>query len=157
MSYENFEKALELAKKCKSYTVSGAKTEEIIESAASLLGLTFSRQNHDFYSTVGYLSFFGSEIYEIDPDDIDGILEGNSVAYALSERRHYALPQEWLPIYFFDDGYLGCLDYSQLNEDGEPPVIMALCNGEKYVFVERVAEDLGDFILELVERQLSMQ
>ena len=39
----------------------------------------------EFYKKYGYLSFFGNEIYGIDPEDDSGILEGNSVAYALND------------------------------------------------------------------------
>lgn len=157
MSYENLVKALELAKKCKSYRVSNGKMELIISKSEKLLGIKFSRQNREFYSEVGYLSFYGNEIYEIDPDDQSGVLEGNSVSYALYDRKKYSLPNDWLPIYSFDDGYMGYLDYSQLNEDGEPPVIIAIYNDKEYVVTEKVSEDLGDFILKLVEEQLANQ
>jgi len=43
----------------------------------------------------------------------------------LQGRKELNLPLQWLTLYFFDDGYYGYLDYSQLNEEGEPPVIMA--------------------------------
>jgi hypothetical protein len=155
MSYSNFEQALELAKQCKAYRISGGKSDDEIRNAESVIGLKFSRQNYDFYHRVGYLSFFGSEIFEIDPEDSSGILEGNSIAYALHDRKHYKLPTEWLPFYFFDDGYMGYLDYSQINEDGEPPVIAAIYNGNEYVVTEKVAEDFGDFLMQLVQRQLT--
>jgi hypothetical protein len=157
MSYQNFEKALELAKQCNAYRTVGGESATVIEKSETLLGFKFSAQNIKFYTQLGYLSFYGNEIYGINPYDLNGILEGNSVAYALSDRRDYNLPEKWLPIYFFDDGYMGYLDYSQLNGYGEPPVIMAIYNGSEYVITEKVAEDMGDFILMLVEEQLANQ
>ena len=103
------------------------------------------------------MSFFGNEIYGIDPEDDSGILEGNSVAYALNDREEYNLPEEWIPIYDFGDGNMAYLDYSYLNEQKEPRVIMAFYNGKEYEIVEKLAEDLGDFILQLVQEQIGDQ
>ena len=83
-----------------------------------------------------------------------GILEGNSVAYALNDREEYNLPKEWIPIYDFGDGNMAYLDYSSLNMEKEPSVIMAFYNGDKYEINETLAEDLGDFLLQLVQEQL---
>lgn len=52
---------------------------------------------------------------------------------------------------------MGYLDYSQLDEDGEPAVIMGIYNGMEYVMVEKVADDFGDFLLMLVSEQLAIQ
>jgi hypothetical protein len=157
MSYRNFEKAIDLAKQCKFYRTVGGESDEIIKKAEELLEIKFSKQNREFYARLGYLSFYGHEIYGIDPNDLSSTLEGNSVAYALHDRKEYCLPKEWLPIYFFDDGYMGYLDYNQLNEEEEPPIIMAIYNGEKYIVGKKVAKDLGDFLLQIVEKQLARQ
>lgn len=148
--------AIELAKKCKYYTVMDGKSEVDIAKSESLLGIKFSKQSLEFYKKLGYLSFFGNEIFGIDPNDTD-ILEGNSVAYALNDRERYQLPKEWIPIYNFDDGYMAYLDYDHLNEDKEPRVIMAIYTGKQYEVVEVVAEDFGDFLLQQVEQQLANQ
>ncbi len=154
MSYTNFVKAMELAPRCKFYTTAGGKTEAEIEKSEALLSVSFSSQCKEFYEKYGYLSFFGNEIFGIDPDDDSGILEGNSVAYALNDREEYNLPKEWIPIYNFDDGNMAYLDYSSLNLEKEPRVIMAFYNGNKYEIVKTLAEDMGDFILQLVEEQI---
>lgn len=155
MSYFDFEKAMNLAPKCKFYTIAGGKTDDEIKKSEKLLSLNFSKQCKEFYKKYGYLSFFGNEIFGIDPDDDSGILEGNSVAYALNDREEYNLPVCWLPIYNYEDGNMAYLDYSSLNEEEEPSVIMAFYNGVKYEKVEIVAEDFGSFVLQLVEEQLN--
>lgn len=83
MSYANFVKALELAPQCKFYTTAGGKSDEEIGASEKILGVTFSKQCKEFYKKLGYLSFFGNEIFGIDPYDDSGILEGNSVAYVV--------------------------------------------------------------------------
>jgi len=157
MSYGNLEKALELAKQCEYYTITGGKSDETIRNAEKLFGQSFSKQNDSFYRMVGYLSFFGNEFYGICTEDFSGDYTGCAIEATLADRRDYNLPKDWLTVYFFDDGYMGYLDYSQLNADGEPPVIMAIYNGQEYVVVEKIAEDLGEFILGQVEEQLSYQ
>ena len=157
MSYLDFKNAMILAPKCKFYTTSGGKTKEEIMKSEELLKVKFSKQCLEFYEKYGYLSFFGNEIFGIDPDDDSGILEGNSIAYAINDREEYNLPMEWIPIYNFEDGNLAYLDYTSMNSDNEPKVIMAFYNGSEYVIVEDLAEDLGEFLLGLVQEQLRSQ
>ncbi|GEM_PF-324017 len=157
MSYQNFKAAMELAPKCKFYTTVGGKTEEEIKKAEQLLKLKFSRQSREFYEKYGYLSFWGNEIFGIDPDDDSGILEGNSVAFAINDREEYNLPNDWIPIYNFEDGNMAYLDYSSPNLEEEPKVIMAFYNGNEYEIAEILAEDFGDFVLGLVQEQLKAQ
>ena len=136
----------------------GIRTAEaVIKKAEKLFGYKFSPQTHEYFSRLGFLEFFGHEFYGIIKDDFSGTYVGCSIVATLADRKEYNLPKEWLVIYFFDDGYMGYLDYSQLNDEGEPLVIMAIYDGKKYVVVERIAEDLGDFILELVKQQLDNQ
>jgi len=157
MSYQNFEKAISLAKQCEGYWDGGGKSVDIVLKAEQLLGIKFSKQTHQYLVQLGFLEFFGVEIYGIIKDDFSGTPTGCLVEAALVERKDSNLPKEWIPIYFFDDGYMGFLDYTQLNEYGEPPIIMALYNGENYNVAKKVSDDLGDFILKMVENQLENQ
>lgn len=154
MSYQNYKDAMELAKKCKFYTITEGKSQEEIKKSEELLGVKFSKQCREFYEQYGYLSFFGNEIFGIDPYDDSGELEGNSVAYAINDREEYGLPINLIPIYNFDDGLMAYLDYSSLNKDGEPCVIAAEFDGSEYHIEETVAEDFGEFLLQLVKEQL---
>lgn len=157
MSYQNFIKAMDLAPKCEYFTSSGGKTQSEISKSEELLKVKFSKQCIEFYERYGYLSFYGNEIFGIDPEDESDILEGNSVAYALNDRKEYKLPIEWIPVYNYEDGNIAYLDYTNKNIEGEPKVIMCIFTGEKYEVVEEVAEDFGDFLLQLVEQQLNNQ
>ena len=154
MSYQNFKEAMELAPECKFYTTAGGKSEDEIRKAEELLGVKFSKQCREFYAEYGYLSFYGNEIFGIDPEDDSGELEGNSVAYALNDRAEYGLPDCWIPVCNFDDGYMAYLDYSSLNKDGEPCVIVAFFNGSEYQVEETIAEYFGEFVFQLVKQQL---
>ena len=81
-------------------------------------------------------------------------MEGNSVAYALNDRFEYGLPNEWIPIFNCGDGSMVYLDYSTLNGDNEPRVILGAYNGLEYTVVDTLSEDFGDFMLELVTESL---
>ena len=157
MSYQNFETAMQLAPKCKFYTTAGGKNKEDILKSEKLLGIRFSKQCLEFYQKYGYLSFFGNEIFGIDPEDDSGILEGNSVAYALNDRKEYDLPLDWLPVYNYEDGNMAYLDFSNKNEDEEPRVIMGIYTGNGYEITKTIAEDFGQFLLQLVNQQLDAQ
>lgn len=52
------------------------------------------------------------------------------------------------------NGSMAYLDYSSLNRENEPRVLAAFYNGKKFEVTETVAEDLGDFILGLVQEQV---
>ena len=157
MSWQNFINAIELAKQCEFYTIKGERSGEIVAKAEELFGHKFSSQNYEFLKNLGYLSFVGNEFYGMLTDDFSGTYFGNCIEATLQDRMELNLPLQWLTIYDFDDGYMGYLDYSQLDEHGEPSVIMAIHNGMEYVKIEKVAEDFGDFLLTLVNEQLVIQ
>lgn len=154
MSLSNLEKALELAKKCDDFMTTGGVSSEIIQKSEELLQINFSIQNRIYYERVGYLSFFGCELFEIAPFDDLSIPEVNSIAYAINDRKEYNLPKSWLPFYNYDDGYMAYLDYDNLNSEGEPRVILSYYNGDEYIIDEILSDDLGNFMLEMVEDSL---
>ena len=92
MSYKNFRKAMELAPKCKFYTTAGGKTKEEILMSENILGLSFSPQCKEFYEMYGYLSFYGNEIYGIDPEDDPHIPCSRSKLLAIISMLNKMLP-----------------------------------------------------------------
>lgn len=152
MSYANFQDAMLRASKYDDYSVGVPIKKEVLKKAEKKLNVHFSKILNEYLEKYGYVEFNGNEIFGIVKEDFDdlSILEGCMVEYTISERINYQLPESWVTIYNFDDGYMGFLDFSQKNAEGEPPVIMATYNGEKYTIVKRLSEDLGDFLLSLV-------
>ncbi len=157
MSYKALIEALTLAKQCAGYTVAGERTEEEIACAENSLGIVFSRQHREYLRRVGGLSLYGIDVFGIYPSNTAGILEGDTVAYTLNERRSYDLPLKWIALISLDEGYMGFLDYGNLNNNGEPPVIVARVVEDKYVFNMVENEDLGDFLLRIVEIRMKLQ
>ena len=153
MSYQNYITAMKMATECDDYEVADGVGEDRIKASEEILGVSFSRQCREFYRTYNYMSFFGAELFGVDPNYDADCLEGNSLAYALNDREEYGLPNEWIPVCNLDDGYMAYLDYSVLNEENEPRVIMANYNGNEYELVEVLADDFGDFVLQLIEEE----
>ena len=157
MSYYNFQKSMKLAPQCKYYKMAGQQTDELIEKLENVYGFRLSMQHHEFFKEYGYIMFFGTEIYGIYKDVFEGIYAGNAVIATLRDREEYNLPKKWIPLYDYDDGYKAYLDYAYLNSDNEPRVVLGIFTGQEYEMMEIISEDLGDFLLELVEQQLAEQ
>lgn len=155
MSYSNYKKALTLATKCNNYEIISNVQEKIIREAEDLLSITFSKQHYDFYKDIGILSFYGSEFYGMSNRELKGLPGSNAILLAMADRKEYNLNEKWVPIYFFDEGNMAYFNYNKLNEEGEPEIINAYYNGKDYIIVEKLADDLGDFLLQIVQEQLS--
>ncbi|MGN1403398.1 MAG: SMI1/KNR4 family protein [Ruminococcus sp.] len=155
MSYKTLKKAMKIAKKCDGYDCGDGISNAVLERAQELLGVTFSRQLSEYLKKYGWIEFYGVEIYGItNPELSSDVYEGCLVEWTLHERETSGLPQKWVAIRFEDDGMMAFLDFGNCDEDGEPRVILAENQGSGYVELEELAEDLGDYLLELAEDAL---
>ncbi|MCR5123133.1 MAG: SMI1/KNR4 family protein [Ruminococcus sp.] len=159
MSKQNFDKAIKLVKKCEDFDKGGKKSPKIIEKAEQLLGLKFSEQESEYLSKFGYIEFSGVELYGILNEDFedDGEYEGCMVEWTLHEREEGNIPEDWIALQFADDGGMIFLDHSDIDENGEPKVILAEDTGTGYKKTDLIADDFGNFLLGVVEEQLEEQ
>ena len=157
MSYNNFKKAMKLAREIEYYNNAGKQSKELLNKVEKAYGLKLSPQHYEYLYEYGYIMFFGTEFYGIYKDAFEGIYAGNAIIATLQDRQEFNLPKYWIPIYDYSDGEVAYLNYSLLNENGEPAIIIGLYNGEEYVMIEQIAEDLGDFFLQIVEEQINNQ
>lgn len=159
MSKANFVKALKLVKKCDDFDKGGKVSKKAVEKAQQLLGIPFSKQEFEYLSKFGYIEFFGVELYGILNENFedDGEYEGCMVEWTLNERKNGSIPDKWIALRFDDDGGMVFLDHSELDADDEPKVILAEFDGHQYKKSETLADDFGDYLLELVEEQLDEQ
>lgn len=158
MSYKNYTLAMKKAEECDGYDTGKGVSDKTIAKAEDLLGVTFSKQLKEYLQNYSWLEFFGVELYGIFNDDFSCTeLEGCMVEWTLSERENNGLDPNWIPIRFEDDGSMAFLDFGNINSEGEPPVIIAELTGGGYGLQEEIAEDLGDYILDLVNEQLEDQ
>ncbi len=159
MSYKNFEIALEKAQECEYYFKVGKRESTVIKKAQEVLKIKFSKQLDFYLNNVGSLTFFGNEFYGIFDDDFEDGYTPMMVNSTIVDREKLSMPHSYLHLWDAGDGAIGVLDYSQLNDEGEPPVLLVDYRGEEqgWVVIETMAEDLGDFLLQCVENQLANQ
>jgi hypothetical protein len=154
MSYENFEKSLELVKSLENYYIGGGVTEELISKAEKILNIKFSKQHYEYLLNIGYLHFLNHIIAGL--ANTEDFSLSSAVGTTLDYRgEDIGIPEKWVII--LDEQYFHTpvfLDYSQINEDGEPPAILMSYNDNDEPFVlQKLAEDLGDFIFLLIEEK----
>lgn len=115
---------------------------ELINKAEESLGLKFTGVYLEFLKEFGLGSYGGQEIFGI-PDGL---------RHTLDERKEYSLPENLFIIHNTGSGHeLFCLDFNQLNEDNEPKVVLYDPTvGLGYQTYEVIAEDFGDFLLDLI-------
>lgn len=158
MSYKSYVSAMKKAVECANYDTGSGVSEETVNKAESLMGISFSKQLRDYLIRYGWLEFFGVELYGIYNDDFScSEIEGCIVEWTLSERKCNGLDSKWIPIRFEDDGSMAFLDCNRKNFEDEPPVISAVLTNNGYKVQEDLSEDLGEYILELVNNQLEEQ
>jgi hypothetical protein len=151
MSFKNLIDSLELAKTKPFYMIKGGAPEKVLMKAEELLGFKLSKQHRTFFSKVGYLSFDGFEFFGICSHDLSGKDALCAVETTIKERVKYNLPNSWVLFCSFDDGYMGYLDYSNINKEGEPPLVMAYSDGNDYNKVKIVSSDIGSYIMECLK------
>lgn len=158
MSYNNYIKAMKFAKKCDDYCIGEGVSDEVIGKAEELINLKLSKQVKEYLKTCGYMEFLGVELYGIVKNDFSSKdIEGCMIEWTLDQRKKSNLNSKWLPICFEDDGYMAMLDFENMNADNEPIVILVAETESGYEMTEKIAEDLGEYILELVNTQLEEQ
>lgn len=145
-------KYLEEAKSKPFYRIKGNTPEKTLLKVEKLLGFKLSPEHRTFYKEVGYLSFSGFEFYGICNDRLKGKTALCAVETTLKERKRINLPDKWVLLSFFEDGYYGYLDYSDLSEDNEPSVIKTYYDGTNHNIIEKTSHSLSDYLIECLKK-----
>ena len=118
--------------------------------------MSFPKSYKRFLEICGSLSIGSQDIFVLtNNNDFSQYIYENIVCNTLDERLNQKDPsfQTYLiPIHALGNGELSCLDTSQMNEEGECPVVAwyfgaTLPDGK----LEILAEDFGAFLLEKVQ------
>ena len=155
MSYLNYKKAIQIMNenKSKCFFV-GMRSEEVINKAQEVLELKFSKIYLEFIKNYGAGNYGSEEILGVIDEDFEESSVPDGVWYTLTEREEVKLPKNLLVIYETGSDEIFCLDHSKLNDEEEPAVVSYLPGtdnkNQKY---EKIAEDFGDFLLELVDSE----
>jgi antitoxin YobK len=148
MSYNSLQQAFSLLEQNKDLCEDIAPQElSKIDEAQKILAITFPNSYKKFLEIYGHLMFDGQHIY--------GLYNNAIIANTKDERisnQDPIFPNKLLVIHALGNGELSCLDTSQMDEQGECPVVAwyfgaKLPNGK----FEVLAEDFGAFLLEKVK------
>jgi hypothetical protein len=157
MSYKNYEEALEKARLFDDYLDAGSMDIQLLEKIESAIGFKLSKQNYNYWKNYGFIAFSSVMLYGIGKNTFNGVPGYNAINTLLVDRKDFNLPKSWIPIYGFGDENMAYLNYEDLNKENEPAIISAYYNGHEYVVTEKISDDLGDFILTLVNEQKTNQ
>lgn len=133
----------------------GGRTSELINSAEEKLGLKFTGLYLNYLQTFGAGNFGAQEIFGIISNDFENSSVPDAIWYTLTERKESNLPSNLLIIYDTGSDVLFCLDYNQLDENREPKVVSFVPGVElESQTYEIIANDFGDFLLDLVKQEI---
>ncbi|WP_054950715.1 SMI1/KNR4 family protein [Numidum massiliense] len=157
MSSETYQKAKQIILSDKERSdFFGPRSRDLISKAEEVLGLMFSGSYLDFLLTFGAGNFGSEEIYGIINGDFENSSVPDAIWFTLTERREINLPNNLLVIYDTGWGELYCLDFNSADK-GEPSVISYVPGIDQNQQInEVIANDFGDFLLELIEDKLSV-
>src|SRR5690625_111709 len=133
----------------------GGRFEELILKAEQKLNLKFSPSYLDFLKTFGAGNFGAEEIFGVIHDDFENSSVPDAIWYTLSERQVSSLPNSLLVIYDSGSDDLFCLNFNNLNDAREPRIV-AYTPGValKHQSYEVIADNFGDFLLDLVSQEI---
>jgi antitoxin YobK len=156
MSVNSYHKALKIMDHHKDMChFVGPRNEELIKLAEETLGFRFSPLYRDFVKKFGAGNFGSKEIYGVIDEDFENSSVPDAVWFTLTEREETNLPKNLLVIYDTDGDELYCLDFNQINTFNEPAVVSFILGQELHAQnYEIIAEDLGDFLFNLVSQEI---
>ena len=133
----------------------GQRSEELISLAEAALGLKFTGAYREFLKNYGAGNFGAQEVYGVVTDDFENSSVPDGIWYTLTEREEISLPNNLLVIYDTGSDELYCLDFQRMNSDNEPVIVSFVpgvdLNKQEY---ELIANDFGDFLLDMVNREI---
>lgn len=132
----------------------GPRSRELIIQAEEKLGLKFTGSYLDFLLSFGAGNFGSQEIFGIISSDFENSSVPDAIWYTLTERRESNLPNNLLIIHDTGSDEVFCLDFNKI-DNNETKVVSFFpgvdLDKQKY---EIIANDFGDFLLDLVKREL---
>lgn len=162
MSLQDLDKAFELLEKVDNSLVDFEKgvSSSTIKDAEVVIRNKLPYTYTYFLKKYGCGGISSSEIYGLIKDEkfsqpIPFVTAPNVIWTALANHRDFNQPFHILSIYDIGNGDCYALDLSQMNDEGECPVVVWPIGGyEATRELEVVAPDFGKFFLDMVEEQI---
>ena len=164
MGIEDLEKAFNLIENNFTFNeidFSGSQSLTTIRKAEDILKVKFPRSYKIFLEKYGCGGVGSLDIYGLIKDEdfqqhnIPFIAIPNVVWTTLQWHRDFGHPLHLIIISSVGDGAVYCLDTSKVNKEEEcPVVVMPVCEYEPGFKLEVVADDFGQFFLEMIQKQI---
>ena len=158
MSMKDLQKGINLAEKFFTKQENAFSTKKpplLVDTAEQILGVKFPLTYRTFVETKGHGGPGNVFIPGIFENDLNKIKDSGVVWGVLEDRNGLGYPMHLIKLYDVGEGTTYCLDTSQMNEEGECPVVAWPLGGyEETPVLEVVAEDFGKFFLDMVHRQI---
>jgi hypothetical protein len=156
MSFREYEEAITLIEKNEeSINCIGGCSESLIKKAEERLKLSFPKSYREFLLKFGAMSFGAEEFYGIVRENFDNSRIPDAIWYTLMERKEVNLPTHLLVVYDTGSEELFCLDFHNLNSEGEPAVVVFVPGVDlEYQKYEVISRDFGEFLLQRVKVEL---
>ena len=133
----------------------GGRTDDLIITAEEKLDLKFTGLYLDYLQTFGAGNFGAQEIYGVIKNDFGNSSVPDAIWYTLTERKDINLPENYLIIYDTGSDKIFCLDFKKTNKKEEPKVVSFVPGIElESQTYEIIANDFGDFLLNLVKQEI---
>lgn len=133
----------------------GPRNQETLSRAAKILEIVFPETYSLFLKKYGTICAQGSEIHGLTTDDPRKLMTDDLISTVVSDRSEFGYPHHVISLEDIGEGSTYCLDLSQMNDEGECPVVVWPAGGyEETPVLEIEAEDFGAFFLKQVEEQI---
>ncbi|CAM2895728.1 SMI1/KNR4 family protein [Hathewaya histolytica] len=158
VGYKDYEKAVNLIEDNEELKDDiGGCSYKLIEMAEKRLNMKFPKSYTDFLLKFGALSFGSEEIYGIVREDFDNSRVPDAIWYTLVERRDAQIPYWLLSIYDTGSEELICLNFNNINKEGEPTVVSFVPGIDReYQIYEEISKDFGEFLLSRIKMELDI-
>lgn len=148
MSYENYKKAMELAKTLPNYKIYDCCSNNAMDELEDYLGFELSKQHYDFLRQ-GALEVSG-RIFCANFKDAHYTSMDVIANLEMNKKYNLTVEDKFVPI-LEEDEWINYLNYNRLTKDGEPTVVYAWPTPDEFIIFEQTDQDLGDFLFELFQ------
>ena len=158
MTFQKFDEAIELIINnfdSSEYSLDGQYSDEEVENAEKILGITFPRSYREFLKKHGHVDVKSLDVMGLSRYNYQNSGYGGLVWSTLNGRNNLSQPNNIITLEHIGDGSYYALDLSQMNDDNECPVVIWPVGGyEMTPVLEIVAPDFGTWFLEEVKEQI---
>jgi antitoxin YobK len=133
----------------------GPRSGSLIAAAERKLGIQFPLTYRRFLTEFGAGGFGSEEILGVIDEDFEASSTPDAIWWTLQDRRNWNLPHHLVAVYDVGDGEVFYLDLSTPEKSEAPVIAYDAAYTPEEQSGEVIANDFGEFLLQLVQRQVN--